>query len=151
MTAFQPADYGQEQLSDAEPATQLLFAAQAQPEQPDASKSQEAVDATDTLADRTADTAASGGGGRYQAVPPSSLWGPPVGVGVTTSLAAGVEAKAGQRAAGDDRTAEANLVNAGDDALVSAAYPARDDQTGYGGPSNRPATHTGFASGMHFA
>ena len=80
VESLQPADMAQEQPFDEMP----------QSEQPVASKCQETEEATELLAHRTADTAASGGGGggRYQSVPPSSLWGPPAGVGVTPSSAA---------------------------------------------------------------
>ena len=91
---------GQEAPSDADLAPRLRFAAQPQPqpEQPIASKFQESEEATGSAADSTAEPAgfssSGGGGGRYMSVPPSSLWGPPAGVGVTTSSAAAQTAEA---------------------------------------------------------
>ena len=64
---------------------------------------------------------------------------------------AGTEtAVTGTHASAADNIAEAGSA---DDAHVaiaqgSAAHPPTDNQTGYGGPSNRPATHAGFAPGM---
>ena len=93
VLSLQPADISQKHLGE-EPATQLHSAAQPQPqpEQPVASNSQEAEAAAAPAADSTAEAAASssggGGGGRYMSVPPSSLWGPLVEVGVNTSSAA---------------------------------------------------------------
>ena len=150
--ALEPAIDEQQLHSDAESVPQPRFAAQSQPEQPVASKSQEAKEATGLAADSTAEAAASGGGGRYQSVPPSSLWGAPVGVGVPTSSAGDVKTGAGQPAAGVGQTPETALVNSSDDATLGTNNLARDSkQTGYGRPSNRPATHTGFAPGMRLA
>ena len=86
---FQSVHTGQEQASQAKPAPQQYHAAQAQPQaqpqQPATSHSQEAQEATESAADRSADTARlSSGGGRYLSVPPSSLWGPPAGLALTT-------------------------------------------------------------------
>ena len=150
---FEPAIDEQQLHSDAESAPQPRFAAQSQPEQPVASKSQEAKEATGLAADSTAEVAASGGGGRYQSVPPSSLWGAPVGVGVITSSAGDVKSEPGQPADGGvGRTPETALVNSGDDTTLSTNNPARNyQQSGHGRPSNRPATHTGFAPGMRLA
>ena len=90
VAPLQPADMGQAQASD------KVLAPQSQPEQPVASQSQELEAATVSAADSTADTGAfsSDGGGRYMSVPPSSLWGPPVDAGVTTSSAAAQPAEA---------------------------------------------------------
>ena len=55
----------------------------------------------------------------------------------------------GAPAAGADRIAEAGSADAADAADNSAEHASRDGQTGYGGPSNRPATHAAFAPGMH--
>ena len=89
VASHQSADIGREQASYAEPAPQLHLAAQtqpqAQPQQPVASQLQEIQEATESAADSRADTEGlSSGGGRYLSVPPSSMWGPPARVALTT-------------------------------------------------------------------
>ena len=86
VESLQPADMTQEQPVE-----------KPQSEQPVARKFRETEEATGSAGDSTAEVAAfssSGGGGRYMSVPPSSLWGPPAGVGVTPSSAAAQPAEA---------------------------------------------------------
>ena len=141
----------QEQAGGEADTSQPHFAAQplAQPQQPLTSHSQEAQEATDSVADSRADTAGlSSGGGRYLSVPPSSLWGPPAGVAPTTPSPAAVEtASAGQPAPGVGHTAGASSTN-GVDGTTRTDYSAKDDQTA-SSPSSRPAARAGSAPGMH--
>ena len=85
---LEPAEMEQEQASGEQPAPQLHLAPQAELQQQAGSQVEEAEEATESVADSTAGTAAfSSGGGRYHSVPPSSLWGAPAQVTVSPTAA----------------------------------------------------------------
>ena len=85
---------------------------------------------TQLAANSTAGTAAfssGSGGGRYQPVPPSSLWGPPAEV--TTSTAAAVETEAaGQPASGVDRTVEADMADVDETSVAASGADEAPDR-----------------------
>ena len=69
--------------------------------------------------------------------------------GTHASGAASIPEAGLANAVGADSTVEAGSADADADvADCRADFTSRDDQTGYGQPSNRPATHAGFAPGM---